>query len=296
MRSSYFLKRLYIFPFSILLLAGCTSNPFSKSDEIAKSPRTVSGTVKLSDDSSPAGVFVWLENFDLSTTTNEQGHFDLNLPAPESQPGGGVTGIFNLYFYVVNYAFQTAKVAVRNGEFIYSQGDIGSDGNLLSTVELAKLVNIETRVSPEIFAANFSGSFRVEFRVSALSTPVVVKGYMDKNRSLTGIILRKPGHGKGIVKIYNPFGSVLDSETIYGAVKTYSTDYQFAPCSLPEGFYEIIPFLWVEQTGLPSELLSNFPTSSRIDSEDYLLLPVIRDVDQLEIEATSGYNYPEGCN
>ncbi|MGH7453286.1 MAG: hypothetical protein ACRENG_18195, partial [bacterium] len=88
---------------SLAVLSGCTSNPFGN-DKISSEKRKVSGTVGLADQANAKDIYVWLAGFNVSTYTNEQGGFEINLPPkPAQSANGAVSGIFSLYFYMANY-------------------------------------------------------------------------------------------------------------------------------------------------------------------------------------------------
>ncbi|MCI0698440.1 hypothetical protein L0337_41385 [candidate division KSB1 bacterium] len=112
MRKVKFLTLIFAPGICLLVVGGCTSNPFG-GDEITGGNRQISGNLILKDKSSPESVYVWLEGFGLNAWTNNRGEFKINLPPPASQgPAGGVDGVFALYFYLANYSLQSTTVIV----------------------------------------------------------------------------------------------------------------------------------------------------------------------------------------
>jgi len=133
----------FITTFFILV---CTSNPIFK-DEDSSSQRIVEGKIRLSDNASPESIFVWLESLDISTYTDEEGAFSLQLPPLQSQPGGGLSGEYNIYYYVGNYALASSSLVLQDGSILREAGDVDSEGNIDETVVLRKLLNIKSEIN-----------------------------------------------------------------------------------------------------------------------------------------------------
>ena len=74
-------KKFYIILLSTILLIfhlNCTNNPFGN-DEISDKGRKITGTVKLTDNSSPQGIYVWLEAIEVGTYTDADGFFEKDV-------------------------------------------------------------------------------------------------------------------------------------------------------------------------------------------------------------------------
>lgn len=165
-----------VFPFlflSILLFSNCTDNSLFGNAEI--SANSIRGTVKLGNNLKPDEVFIWLEALDVNTRTDENGQFTLNLPTANKQPGGGIDGIYDLYFYVANYQLQSVKISILNGNVQLSKLSLTSEGELRQTVVLQEILNI-----------NSSISFRQESEDSVRTFLAVftVKAYYGANNSI----------------------------------------------------------------------------------------------------------------
>jgi len=98
----------------------------------------VEGKVRLSDNSDPSNVFIWLEGLNISTYTDEAGEFILNIPPPQFQPGGGMSGDFRLFYYVGNYKCTSSSVVIRDGYIDCGVGDVDSEGNVNEIIILTK--------------------------------------------------------------------------------------------------------------------------------------------------------------
>ncbi len=129
-----------------LLLVRCTEVPLV-STEITAGKRQVSGSVRLEQSNEFKNIYVWLEGFDIATTTDKSGNFSLTLPPPSSQNArGGITGLFSLYFYLANYFLATSEVLVHDGVFLYSNADLNKNGELLRPKILTEFLRIATHV------------------------------------------------------------------------------------------------------------------------------------------------------
>jgi len=282
--------RLTAFCALFILLCGlkCTENPFYKNPGEVRTQRTVSGQVVLNDQSMPDSVFIWLDEFDIGTYTEANGNFSLRLPAPETQAGGGIDGIFNLYFYLVNFKIDSATLAVKNGEFIYGSADMNDAGKLKNTVVLQKLLNIELIISPDTITTCYTEFIRVNLRLRALSSAVRIYTLMNSQGNMSGILLKRTDIDEQFYRIFKLPGTQLDHEIISTTLRESSVNYVYEYCSLPNGDYLIVPFLWEEQPGIPEGLLRHLGVPLYQFSIDYLKFPMKRSGGKFRINASPG--------
>lgn len=258
----------------LLLLVTCTTNPFSEEDPIEKNVRTVSGNVQLSDQVLPDSIYVWLEDFDIGTFTDNNGNFKLNLPSPQEQPGGGVSGMFDLYFYVVNYEIQSVQVALKEGEFLFGEAGIDNSGRLNKSIVLIKLLDVNTTISPTSVTADFRDSLFVTITLSStLNRTTQISAIMNQDKIISGIFIRHLTLRNRFLDQYIMTGSRIQSEFIGSIPKRSVSVYRYHLCELPKGTYEIIPFVWVIQDDIPVELINNFTSYPVLMSPEYLNLP-----------------------
>ena len=181
----------YVIVFALILfLVYCTTNPFSKDEDTKSNTQIVSGKILLSDGSHPDSIYVWLEEFDIGTFSNDKGEFKLSLPPQQEQPGGGVTGVFNLYFFVVNYELEFVEVSVNNGLFIYDNGAIDKHGSLKDVITLQKLLNVKTEVSPQHIPADFRSYIFVTITLESIDNPAKISAIISDNNIISGIFIR----------------------------------------------------------------------------------------------------------
>ena len=262
----------------------CTSNPFSDEKKIANNTRIVSGNIILSDGTTPDSVYVWLEEFDIGTFTDLSGEFRLSLPAAQEQPGGGVTGIFNLYFYVVNYEYKSIEVTINDGIFVYNQGQLDNRGKIIDPVILHKLVDVKTEVFPQNIPADFRGHINVSLILQSIDNPTSIKVIVNENDIINGVFIRNVNKKSEFITQYFMSSSRIQTKTV-PTFKTSSTSYyQYNTCEFPKGEYEIIPFLWVEQPNLPPDMIDDFTEYPVRMSLDFLKLPFKRENAFMNVE------------
>ena len=79
--------------FLLLLLSSCTSNPFW--DDSGTIEMKITGKVLTENNQTNVPVSVWLETFDLYTTTDSVGYFSFSITNSQT-PTGSMNGPVNL--------------------------------------------------------------------------------------------------------------------------------------------------------------------------------------------------------
>lgn len=276
-----------IFYFLILIIAlfiSCTTNPFSKDEKAANNTLLVKGKLLLSDSIVPDSIYVWLEEFDLGTFTDTNGEFKLSLPPAQEQPGGGVTGVYNLYFYVANYEIQFVEVTVNEGMFLYDYGPIDKDGSLRSTILLQKLLNIKTEVSPHHIPADFHGYIYVSLTMNSIKTPTKISAIIDPNDIVSGVFIRNLTKKSEFTSQYFMTSAHIETRYVPTVPSISTSYYRYNTCEFPKGEYEIIPFIWVEQNNVPSEMIDDFTSDPGSMSLEYLNIPFKRENAIMKVE------------
>jgi len=141
----------------------CTELPFGD-NKISAGHQQISGRVELNDGASPEHVYVWLSGLDIATWTDEAGKFTVKLPPKSIQP---VSGTFRLYYYLANYLLAWSEVVIREGEFLYSQGDINNKGELYIPKVMQRFLRISTSVSPASVSENYAYTINVSTTLQA---------------------------------------------------------------------------------------------------------------------------------
>lgn len=286
MKISRIITMVLISVMLLLMDFGCTGNPFW-SDDVISGSNPICGSVVLSDGSNPEGAYVWFEGFNIGTRTDENGWFQITLPPQASQGAqGGLSGVFNLYFYVANYRLARFTVVVQKGLFCYSHGDIDKNGELIGGVNLIKLLDINTKVTPSRVDTGFVDDVSVEITMRAKSSaPVsVVFPKLVENR-LGTIFLRKLGSDEITILSTRIAGIVVSDQILIARSSSYTLTmfFRLRAGSYPIGEYEIIPYLLIEQDDFPYGLLKSIGEDVTQRGVNYLQIPFKRDEGRFEI-------------
>ena len=283
--AKYFLS-IFFAGIIIVMQSGCTENPFG-TEEISTGKRQISGSVVLSDNLSPEGVYVWLESFNIGTRTDENGQFQVTLPPPATQGGsGGVSGAFNLYYYLTNYELNFTKVVTRNGEFLFSQGEINKNGELNQPVELKNFLNINTIVEPSTISTKFAGQIDVNIHlITPLndSTTVVFPSSIPLGRPF-GTIILKNLDTEELFPFRVDQGDQYHNSHIIGHIEqVLQKPISTVQGVLPVGRYEVIPHMLIKHEELPEGLLESLGSNLEEPGADYLNIPIRREGGQFEV-------------
>ncbi|MBL7074421.1 hypothetical protein ISS37_04180 [candidate division KSB1 bacterium] len=268
------------------ILWGCTENPFTFSEEdISYGSRQIRGKVILSDGSSPEGVYVWLEGFNIDMRTDEAGQFQVTLPPPASQgTPGGVSGVFDLYFYLANYHLTSSRVIVRNGTFSYGQGDIDKNGELMGPIILTKFLHISTQVTPAFIDTDFDGSVYVKITLQATTDTVTVVFPRLAQDLVGSVFLRKLDSDEVFILTTNSVGYITNSAELIGRSPYNRTMvFAFRSGAYPPGDYEVIPYLLVKHEVIPQGLIESFGENVEELGPNYLKIPFQRQGGRFEI-------------
>ena len=271
------------------ILGGCTGNPFGQ-DEISIGRRQISGRVVLSDGSSPKGVYVWLQGYDLTTQTDENGDFQVLLPLQPKQEGvSGQIEQDTLYFYLANYLLETAAVMIVKGEFLYSRAAVDKDGNA-GTMEMRRFLRIITDVEPSVVQSNFSEliavrtTLQAETNCATVGIPKIpgVDRQSDEG-PLGAILLRKLSTDE--IQIVEAYPDEEGSAVVRVCSNPFFTTLRFdaTTVQLSAGEYEVIPYLWVNPEGVPARLLEIASLPFNGLDANYLNKPMRREGGRFEV-------------
>ncbi|MFQ5650528.1 MAG: carboxypeptidase-like regulatory domain-containing protein [bacterium] len=267
------------------LAQGCVNNPFGSSD-ISLRGRQIEGTVRLDSNAPPAGVYVWLEGFDLATRTDSQGHFKVTLPPPFSRPASdGISGAFSLYYYVANFALAATRIATQEGRIVNADIEMNADGTLLEPVLLKQRLRIDTRVRPAVVSNSqitVTGGLtdfllRVDVTLQAIRDSVLVTfpGVVD---GMFGPLMFRNLETDDVRVLSSTIAGVVSSA--YDTVKTdphvRTMVVPIFPDDLEVGEYEVIPYLFVEDEPVPDGIRKRLRIEFIGPGPDYLEIPFLR--------------------
>lgn len=258
----------------LVLSAGCTHNPFGGDDEIS-SKRTVSGQVNLERSDNSGGLYLWLEGIDTGTFSDREGNFQLTLPPPASQPGGGYTGSANLYFFMANFRMDSTKLILRNGEFLYSQGGIDEKGNFREQRNINKLMSINTTLSPASIDTSFSGIIRATITIDVWDSQIELQTVKSNFQYFAIAEVEKQNADPQFVRSFIT-GAIKADTTLTRGRHTFVSDYYYQPYFLPPGEYALMPYIWINQNNIPPKLIESLNAPYARYNESYVNLPFQR--------------------
>jgi hypothetical protein len=271
---------------SLSILYGCTSNPFGE-NEISLTNRQIRGKVELSNNMSAEGVYVWLEGFDIGTRTDAEGNFQITLPVPASQSNPeGVTGAFNIYYFVANFNLTSTQVFTQNGLFVYSKGEINSNGELANPKFLIQNLQIKTKVQPRSITfsdidpsqQNPTIIVRVDVTLQAIADTVIVFFPGLVNDTFGPLVFRNITTNEVLIRQSTIAGLVeSDLDTIDQVPITRTMAMELGPTTVPPGEYEIIPYLLVKNEDIPTQLINSLGDDVEKLGSSYLNIPFRRE-------------------
>jgi len=280
MNSIRIIFRFLITGIFLLFVYQCNQNPFFDDDWVDLGNRRIHGKVSLSDDSTPDSIFVWLEGFDLGTWTESDGSFELILPLASEQPGGGLWGGFDLYYYIANYQIYVADIIVQDGYVLDNNGSIGVDGEVTISPILKKLLDVSTTIEPDTVALDFEGVIECTIMLRAIGDPISVITSLSQDTLLAAFIQNIENRDARIVNEdahVNSLATIEDIPVVWMMRIPYTANW------LESGNYEIIPFVLVLQPFIPPGLLKHFGPESQSFVLDYLNIPMKRTAEPLVV-------------
>lgn len=272
--------------FSLTALIGCTENPFSDPPEVGTSQ--LSGKVLLSHDFDNSGVYVWIEQIEVSAYTNSDGDFLITIPPPSIQGGGGgIEGDLIMYFYLANYKLDSAQVSFLRGVPVVSKGDLNEEGDVARIIKLSKLLNVELSFLKKSISMSSIDSLRIKITLTSPEIEPVASVMAKANtREYTppspAFFISKIDSEEDIFKM-NDIGYHVELVNFInkGVTVIYDMAVGFSAGELPTGTYEVIPFVKVRNVNPPLALLNSLGEHVLEYHSDYLKLPFKRSSEKI---------------
>ena len=272
--NKFFNLRTLLFLTIIIILINCSKNPFSESKFDSTTIQGIKGTIQYEDQSFAENVFVWLEGLDVSTFSNEKGEFEIELPAPNTQPGGGLSGVYKFYYFVENCVLTTSTLGLANGRVVHNKDDIDEDGNVRGVVILKQLLSIKTVLEETeyYYPSGTQGSivFHTGYNLSVTLTPSVnnvkIRTYMVENDMASYYVIKNNSPLSSAIKI--GYGnSILVFKTLHSSISMNMLIYN----SNVFEDSQIIPYLKVVREDLPAKLLESLGLNGHDFDNDFLI-------------------------
>ena len=276
-----------LFVVMIILVNACTENPFFDDRIEIKDKRHLQGKVIVGELAGSGSVFVWLDGFKLSAWSDSLGNYELQLPQAKTQPGGGLTGSFNLYCYIANYQVGIVSLPILDGQFEYGKGPLDAKGNLMQAVVLRKILDIQTTINPDTMTTESKDPIHFKVRLENLAEPVEVGTYHNSFGNPSCLVIRHEDDPienalllQGLPGIYKLI--LIDTVTVWDMF------YQFSPYFFRPGTYEVTPYLQIQQKDLPVDLLKSIDENILEFNYQYLKWPLRHQAGRLTVVGLEG--------
>ncbi|MEL6822861.1 MAG: hypothetical protein AAFP70_13965, partial [Calditrichota bacterium] len=220
--------------------------------------------------------YIWLDQIEVGKFSTSDGTFNIQLPPKANQPGNGFSGSATLYCYVGNYRIKTRQILLNDGDFLYGQGDVSNVGELLQPFQMTKLLDITTSVTPEIISPDVDELLTVRMNLRSTNDPVRVS-LTGADSTLFANIVAVRVDTTAFIGVPIQRGTTFPvSLQVTGSGTTLVSDFTIPQNVLAQGEYQIVPSLWLENTGVPTRLLSSLNTQAATYDAEYALLPFDR--------------------
>ena len=280
--------------FLLISFFSCTSNPFWEDSPTIE--MKITGEVLTENNQTNVPVSVWLETFDLYTTTDSVGYFSFSITNSQT-PNGSMNGPVNLYFFIHNYELDSVTVYFTNGMFSKEQTNFSEDGELLNPVEMKKILSGDVILHFNKNSIQTRDTLRVSFNLETHSA-VSIDTYKyilqeDGSDFHSGLFFRSLTDNE-TVTIYRFNGidqsgnSVEDKLRNLTYVENESIKWTYYLLSdslnLSSGDYQVLPYLLVRQDQIPNGLIEALGGDSAFTLSAYFLdLPLDILPDTLQI-------------
>lgn len=279
-------KRIIAVVSLLFLFISCSENPFANKDVIF-TKRQLKGKIRLSDNGTPAGVYVWLESYKIGTFTTKEGIFKLVLPPAASQgSSSGIDGTFNLYYFIANYQLLSSQVVIHNGNVASFMGDENNDGDLEKPIVLGKILKIEISISPKTISLANPMPFTVKVSLQSLASSVQIYYPGIVAGKFLPLMFRNLETNSVFVLESTVMG-ILGDEILM--LENNSFDRKMVTNlgrgnTLTQGVYSVIPYLLINPNSVPKELLATLDVQNPpAPGENFLKIPIIVEGDNIII-------------
>ena len=267
--------------FLLISLFSCTSNPFW--DDSGTIEMKITGKVITENNQTNVPVSVWLETFDLYTTTDSVGYFSISINNSQTSYGS-MNGPVNLYLYIHNYELDSVTVYFTNGMFSKEQTVFSEDGELLNPVEMKKILSGEVILHFNKNSIQARDTLRVSFNLETHSA-VSIDTYKyilqwDGSDFHSGLFFRSLTNNE-TVTIYrftgtNQFGNSVEDQLrnlTYEENESITWTYYLLSDSLnlSSGEYEVLPYLLIRHDQIPIGLIEAQGGDSALTLSAYFL-------------------------
>lgn len=273
----------------LLLLFGCTSNPFWE-DKPSKKIK-IDGYVFANERVSDASVFVYADELNVFTYADSSGYFSIDLLNLESEVGN-FSGSVRVFYYLHNYKVVYSTLFITNGRLTGSQTDFDEYGTLIETVILQKLLSLELSIN-NVWGRSNADSLRFSLTLMSHDEPVSFLSYVnvlaDPRRYVPSGILLKSNQNDAVY--FDENDADLIQRTDLNSNDILQLEYNVSPngfspfviddyISLEQqlvqnGSHLILPYVFIIQEDIPHQILSSMGINNVQNiSADYFTMPI----------------------
>ena len=273
----------------LLLLFGCTSNPFWE-DKPSKKIK-IEGYVFANERVSDASVFVYVDELNVFTYADSSGYFSIDLLNLESEVGN-FSGSVRVFYYLHNYKVVYSTLFITNGRLTGSQTDFDEYGTLIETVILQKLLSLELSIN-NVWGRSNADSLRFSLTLMSHDEPVSFLSYVnvlaDPRRYVPSGILLKSNQNDAVY--FDENDADLIQRTDLNSNDILQLEYNVSPngfspfviddyISLEQqlvqnGSHLILPYVFIIQEDIPHQILSSMGINNVQNiSADYFTMPI----------------------
>jgi hypothetical protein len=243
----------------------------------------ITGKVLTENNQTNVPVSVWLETFDLYTTSDSGGYFSFSITNSQTS-NGSMNGPVNLYFFIHNYELDSVTVYFTNGMFSKEQTDFSEDGELLNPVEMKKILSGEVILHFNKNSIQTRDTLRVSFNLETHSA-VSIDTYKyilqeDGSDFHSGLFFRSLTDNETVI-IYrfsgtDKFGNSVEDRLrnlAYEKNESITWTYYLLSDSLnlSSGDYEVLPYLLIRHDQIPIGLIDAHGGDSALTLSAYFL-------------------------
>lgn len=265
----------------IIISISCNSNPFWEDPK--KNEFNLSGIAYGENNETDVPVSIWIETLDQYTTTGPGGYFSIPITNIQSS-FGQFSGPVKLYYFIYNYRLDSSTVFFTNGMFSKYQTDFSSNGELLNSIVLKKILSgkMELNLNENTFYDQERVHLTMDLKIHLGVTVDAFKVIWEGLEFHTGLIFRAIIDNNVIVSRfvrYDDDGNTIIDELnnfTYYEGESITWNYYFLNNELDElsGVYEIFPYFSIRHGYLPAGLVSALGGDSTFSiSRHYLKLP-----------------------
>ena len=259
----------------------CSSNPLWEDPK--KNEFNISGIVYGENNETDVPTSIWIETLDQYTTTDSGGYF--SIPITKNQSSfDQFSGSVKLYYFIYNYRLDSSTVFFTNGVFSKAQTDFSSNGELLNSIVLKKILSgkMELNINENTFYDQDRVHLTMDLNIHLGVTLDAFTALWEGLAFHTGLLFRAINDDHVIVSRFvrndndgNIIIDELNSFTYYEG-QSITWNYYFLNNELDElsGEYEIFPYFSIRHGYLPAGLVSALGGDSTFSiSKQYLALP-----------------------